>query len=134
MATFSFELVSPERLLFSGEVNSVVVPGTEGTLTVLAQHEPFMTSIRPGIITITQADGHHEQHFIRGGFCDVASEGLTILAEEAIPVKDVSEDVLNHEVELAEAEFEASQNPEERRAAAEKLAQIIELRHIPLPW
>lgn len=55
MATFSFELVSPERLLFSGEVNSVVVPGTEGTLTVLAQHEPFMTSIRPGIITITQA-------------------------------------------------------------------------------
>lgn len=49
-------------------------------------------------------------------------------------MKDVSEDVLNHEVELAEAEFEASQNPEERRAAAEKLAQIIELRHIPLPW
>jgi len=134
MATFSFELVSPERLLFSGEVNSVVVPGTEGTLTVLAAHEPFMTSIRPGIITITQADGQHEQMFIRGGFCDIAAEGLTILAEQAIPVKDVSEEVLNHEVELAEAEFEAAHSPEERRAAAEKLSQIIELRHIPLPW
>jgi F-type H+-transporting ATPase subunit epsilon len=134
MATFSFELVSPERLLFSGEVNSVVVPGTEGTLTVLAQHEPFMTSIRPGIITVTQADGHNEQLFIRGGFCDIGADGLTILAEQAIPVKDVSEDVLNHEVELAEAEFEAAHSPEERRAAAEKLSQIIELRHIPLPW
>jgi F-type H+-transporting ATPase subunit epsilon len=56
MATFSFELVSPEKLLFSGEVNAVVVPATEGSLTVLANHEPFMSTIRPGVIEALQAE------------------------------------------------------------------------------
>ncbi len=134
MATFSFELVSPEKLLFSGEVNAVVVPATEGSLTVLANHEPFMSTIRPGVIVVNQADGKSERLFIRGGFCDIAPEGLTILAELALPVEDVSEAVLNHEVDLAQAEFESADSAEERRAAAEKLSHLVELRHIPLPW
>jgi len=134
MATFSFELVSPEKLLFSGEVNAVVVPATEGSLTVLANHEPFMSTIRPGVIVVSQADGKSERMFIRGGFCDIAPEGLTILAELALPVEDVSEAVLNHEVDLAQAEFESADSAEERRAAAEKLSHLFELRHIPLPW
>ena len=134
MATFSFELVSPEKLLFSGEVNAVVVPATEGSLTVLANHEPFMSTIRPGVIVVSQADGKSERMFIRGGFCDIAPEGLTILAELALPVEDVSEAVLNHEVDLAQAEFESAASAEERRAAAENLSHLVELRHIPLPW
>jgi F-type H+-transporting ATPase subunit epsilon len=132
MAGFQFELVSPEKLLFSGDVQQVVVPGLEGEFTVLADHAPFMSSLRPGVIVVTAPGGQIQRLFVRGGFADVSPKGLTILAEQAIPVEDASEDVLNAEVKLAEDEFEAAQTPEGRRLAAEKLAHIIELRRSSL--
>jgi F-type H+-transporting ATPase subunit epsilon len=87
MADLHFELVSPERLLRSGPVHMVVVPGTEGDFGVLAGHAPMMTSIRPGEIAIYAAAGAQPERVrIEGGFAEVSEKGLTILAEKAEPV------------------------------------------------
>ncbi len=89
--TLHFELVSPERLLRSVDVYMVVVPGTEGDFGVLAGHAPLMSTIRPGAIMVYPAsmDDVPERIFIDGGFAEVGSNGLTILAESAVPVGDI---------------------------------------------
>ena len=84
----SFALVSPERELFHGDVDQVVVPGTEGEFGVLAQHAPLMTTIKPGALRILN-DGTERKIFVNGGFADVTPDGLTVLAEEAIDLADL---------------------------------------------
>ena len=86
--TFTFELVSPERLLSSGKVAMVVVPGSEGDFGVLPGHAPMMITIRPGIIEVYATDGTtpSARYEIDGGFAEVTAEGLTILAEKAVAV------------------------------------------------
>ena len=82
MAKLHFSLVAPERELFSGDVDQVIAPGTEGQFGVLAGHAPFMTTLKEGEVTVV--DGSNRRVFaIRGGFADVTGEGLTILAEHA---------------------------------------------------
>jgi len=102
---FKFELVSPERLLVSGEVEQVLVPGAEGDMTVLAHHAPLLTTLRPGLLDIGLPGGEQQRYFLRGGFAEVSPSGLTVLAETAIDlieldagrfaqaVKDAEEDV-----------------------------------------
>jgi F-type H+-transporting ATPase subunit epsilon len=87
----NFELVSPERLLSSGRVAMVVVPGTEGDFGVLPGHAPLMSTIRPGAIAIyeTDSDTLTRRIFVDGGFAEVSEAGLTILAESAVPVGDI---------------------------------------------
>ncbi len=89
--TLHFELVSPEKLLRSGEVYMVVVPGTEGDFGVLPGHAPLVSTIRPGAIQVypTSMNDVPERIFIDGGFAEVGPEGLTILAESALPVADI---------------------------------------------
>lgn len=128
MAAFAFELVSPERILFSGEVDQVVVPGTEGDFAVLKDHAPMMSSLRAAVLTIDASGKSTQRMFIRGGFADVSLNGLTVLAEQAIPVEEVTPDTLHAEAELAQAEFDKATSDEARRAATERLAQIMELR------
>ena len=82
-APFPFELVSPERLLFTGQVDEVVVPGVEGEMTVLKDHAPLMTTLRPGVVDIGETGGKRTRLYVRGGFADVSPVGLTILAEAA---------------------------------------------------
>jgi F-type H+-transporting ATPase subunit epsilon len=86
-----FELVSPERLLSSGKVAMVVVPGAEGDFGVLPGHAPVMSTIRPGAIAIYEADSNTltRRIFVDGGFAEVTPQGLTILAESAMPVSDI---------------------------------------------
>ena len=88
---FHFELVSPERLLSTGNVAMVVVPGTEGDFGVLPGHAPLMSTIRPGAIAIYEADFNTltRRIFVDGGFAEVSDTGLTILAENATPVGDI---------------------------------------------
>ncbi|GGI83326.1 hypothetical protein GCM10007973_19760 [Polymorphobacter multimanifer] len=83
MATFKFELVSPERMLASANVAMVVVPGAEGDFGVLPGHAPLMSTIRPGIIEVyaTEGSSPSARYEIEGGFAEVTPEGLTILAE-----------------------------------------------------
>ncbi len=86
---FKFELVLPERLLVSEQVESVIIPGTEGEMTVMANHAPLMTTIKPGIVTVKITGGKEERHVVFGGFADIASSGCTLLTESATLVQDI---------------------------------------------
>ena len=128
MAAFPFELVSPERLLFTGEVESVVVPGSEGELTVMKDHAPLMTTLKPGIVTVNETGGKSQRLFVRGGFADVAPTGLTILAESSVPVEQLDAAKLDAEIRDAQDDVTDASPDESRRLATEKLAQLKELR------
>jgi F-type H+-transporting ATPase subunit epsilon len=97
MATFHFELVSPEKLLFSGEVEQVDVPGAEGDFGVLAQHAPLVTTLRPGILTVHAAGGA-QKIVVLGGFAEVSADGLTVLADVAESVEDFDRSVVTERI------------------------------------
>jgi F-type H+-transporting ATPase subunit epsilon len=82
------DIVSPERLMISEQARSVTVPGAEGYFTVMGEHAPLMTTLKPGFITVTDQGNVAHVFYVRGGFADVAPTGLTILAEDARPVAD----------------------------------------------
>jgi F-type H+-transporting ATPase subunit epsilon len=94
MATFHFDLVSPEKLLLSGDVEQVDVPGIEGDFGVLAGHAPLVTTLRPGILTVRGASGA-EKIVVLGGFAEVSAEGLTVLADVAEAVEDFDRTVIS---------------------------------------
>src|SRR6266436_1014699 len=100
MATFHFDLVSPEELVFSGEVEHVVVPGTEGEFGVLAGHAPLVAMLRPGILRILGTD--EQRILVVGGFAEVSPEGLTVLADKAVPIEDVDPALIADEIKDAE--------------------------------
>jgi len=99
---FKFELVSPERLLVSGDVEQVLVPGAEGDMTVFAKHAPVLTTLRPGLLDIGFPGGQHQRFFIRGGFAEVNPAGLTVLAETAIDLDELTAEHLEHAIKDAE--------------------------------
>ncbi|MEL6687156.1 MAG: ATP synthase F1 subunit epsilon [Pseudomonadota bacterium] len=99
-------LVSPERELFSGQVDQVDMPGTEGDLGILPKHSPLMAALTTGAITLYDG-GKEEKYFVQGGFADVTPAGLTILAERAMPLTDVTKDDLMAEIEKAKTDLEA---------------------------
>ena len=113
MATFPFELVSPERVLFSGEATQVVVPASEGEITVLANHAPFMSALRAGVVTV---DGG-KRLFVRGGFADVSPVGLTLLAEQAIAVEDINVEKVAGQIKDAEEDLRDAKTDEARNRA-----------------
>ena len=85
----AFQLVAPERLLTSAEVDMVVVPGSEGDFGVLPQHSLFMSVLRPGVIETYEGGQVSRRIFVGGGFAEVNARGCTVLAEEAIPVEEI---------------------------------------------
>src|SRR3972149_3343725 len=93
MATLHFEWVSPERLVFSGEVEQVDIPGIEGDFGVLAGHAPYVSTLRPGILTV-HATGGDQKIVVLGGFAEVSAQGLTVLAELAESVEDIDRAVI----------------------------------------
>jgi len=122
MATFHFELTSPERLVFAGEVEHVVVPGWEGEFGVLADHAPFIAMLRPGLLTIV---GTGERRFVvRGGFAEVNPKGLTVLADFAAPVEDVDRDMLAGQIKDLEEDVTDAREGHERDRAAHRLAEL----------
>jgi len=96
----TFSLVSPEAELFSGEVDQVDIPGSEGDLGILPTHSPLMAAIRTGAITV-YADGAEAQYFVQGGFADVTPAGLTVLAEKASLLSDVNAESLQSDIDAA---------------------------------
>jgi F-type H+-transporting ATPase subunit epsilon len=96
-----FSLVSPAKELFSGEVDHVIAPGTEGEFGVLVNHAPFMTTLKNGVVRVLENDATKMRLFVRGGFADVTPAGLTILAEEAVDLSSV--DAATVDAELTEA-------------------------------
>ena len=108
MATFHFDLVSPEKLAFSGEVDQVDVPGMEGDFGVMAGHAPVVAAIRPGILTITSG-GTHQKIIVLGGLAEMSDKGLTVLADVATSTQDLdraqfAETISEMEAKLAEKE------------------------------
>jgi F-type H+-transporting ATPase subunit epsilon len=128
MTAFHFELVSPEKHLFSGEVHSVVVPGAEGQFTVLKDHAPVMTTLKPGVVVVTRGEGKVEKLFVRGGFADVSGAGFTILAEQAVPLSEVDVAKVDADIKDAREDLADAKTDEARHAAGAKLAQLQELR------
>jgi F-type H+-transporting ATPase subunit epsilon len=108
MATFHFDLVSPEKLAFAGEVDQVDVPGVEGDFGVLAGHAPVVAAVRPGILTIT-TDGAHQKIIVLGGLAEVSEKGLTVLADVATSMQELdrvqfADTISEMEEKLAEKE------------------------------
>ena len=99
---FKFELVSPERLLVSADVEQVLVPGAEGDMTVFAKHAPVLTTLRPGLLDIGFPGGKNQRFFIRGGFAEVNPAGLTVLAETAIDLEELKAEQLAQAIKDAE--------------------------------
>lgn len=124
---FQFELVSPERLLMSEPVDQVVVPGSEGQFTVMKGHAPFMTTLRPGVVDIVRGT-NTMRVFVRGGFADTNTAGLTILAEMAIPVADIDPAQLAQEVKDAQEDVTDAKDGAARDAAEHRLHQLKEVQ------
>ncbi|MEP9350843.1 F0F1 ATP synthase subunit epsilon [Xanthobacter sp. KR7-225] len=123
MASLPFELVSPERLVFSGAVTEVVVPGAEGEFGVLAGHAPFIAMLKPGILVI-KTDGTARSYFVRGGFAEVNAAGLTILAEEAKPVEEIDAGMLAQHIKNAEEDVRDATNDAARQRAQRQLDDL----------
>jgi F-type H+-transporting ATPase subunit epsilon len=127
MANFSFELASPARLVFSGAVEQVDVPGAEGDFGVLAGHAPLIAALRPGILTIREGGGA-KRLYVRDGFAEVNSSGLTVLAEFTVPVEELDPGELQKEIEAAEARLAEAKEGHARDKAAERVDQLKQVR------
>jgi F-type H+-transporting ATPase subunit epsilon len=128
MPSFPFELVAPEKLIFAGEVEAVVVPGTEGEFTVLKDHAPVMAMLKPGVVEIDQSAGQKTKLFVRGGFAEVSPAGLTILAEQAIALEELNAAELDADLKAAEEDIADAPTDEARRIATEQRDHLLELR------
>ncbi len=127
-AAFKFELVSPERLLVSDDVEQVLVPGAEGDMTVLAHHAPVLTTLRPGLLDIGFPGGDHRRYFIRGGFAEVGPTGLTVLAETAIDLVELDAGQLAQAVKDAEEDVADAADDMIRDRAQTKLDHLRQVQ------
>lgn len=124
MAQFTFDLVSPERLVFSGEVTEVVVPGSEGDFGVMAGHAPVVSSLRPGILTIRGAAEGTKQVYVRGGFAEISTKGLTVLAEKATDLAQVDAATVEAEISAAETALAVAKDETAKLRLQERINQL----------
>lgn len=123
----ALELVSPERLLVSAEADMVVVPGGEGDFGVLAGHAPVISSVRPGVVEMHDEGGETERIFVTGGFAEVTAEGLTMLAEDAVPVAEMDREDLERRLRNAREDFEDAETDEATHKAQAMIALLTEM-------
>ncbi len=114
--TFTFELVSPEKVLLAGEAEQVLLPGSEGDMTILPGHAPLISTLRPGVIDVVFA-GSKARVFVRQAFAQVEPDRLTVLAEKAYDVAELTGATLSAEVAKAEADLASAKDDEQRRMA-----------------
>jgi F-type H+-transporting ATPase subunit epsilon len=130
MATFQFELVGPDQLLYSDAVDSVVVPGTEGEFTMLVNHAPLITGLRNGGVILVNAPSGSKQFAVFGGVAEVTNTSLTVLAERTTPLSDVTLPGLDQDILTAQTYLEAAHGENERRILSEKVAQLQQFRDV----
>ena len=123
----ALELVSPERLLVSAEADMVVVPGGEGDFGVLAGHAPVISSVRPGVVEMHDEGGETERIFVTGGFAEVTAEGLTVLAEDAVPVAEMDRKDLERRLKNAREDLEDAETDEATHKAQATVALLTEM-------
>lgn len=125
MATFHFDLVSPEKIAFSGEVEQVDVPGVEGDFGVLAGHSPLVATIRPGIMTVT-VGGKHEKIIVLGGLAEISDKGLTVLADTATSLQELDREAFADKI----AEMEEGLKEEEGDALDRAITRLDHFKTI----
>lgn len=130
---FKFELVSPERLLVSEQVESVVIPGAEGEMTVMANHAPVMTTIKPGVVTVKAAGSKEDRYVVFGGFADILPSGCTLLAESAVHVNDIDRADLARRIQDAREDAADAKDDVTRSRAEQFLSQLTTLEGALLP-
>ena len=124
---YKFELVSPERLLVSEDVEHVVIPGTEGEMTVMANHAPVMTTVKPGVVTVRTTAGKEDRYVVFGGFADILPDACTLLAEFAVHVADIDRDDLARRIQEAREDAADAKSDEDRTKAEAFLNQLATL-------
>jgi F-type H+-transporting ATPase subunit epsilon len=129
--TTEFELVSPEKLLISQPAEMVVVPGSEGDFGALPRHAPMITGVRPGVIEVYENGKVEKRIFVAGGFAEVNETRITVLAEEAIPMSDLTGEFVVGRIRAAEAELAAATTDHAKREANRRLA-VAQAMHAAL--
>nr|WP_321440797.1 F0F1 ATP synthase subunit epsilon [uncultured Hyphomonas sp.] len=121
-----FSLVSPAKELFSGEVDHVIAPGSDGEFGVLAHHAPFMTTLRNGVVRVLEGDTVKMRIFVRGGFADITSAGLTILAEEARMLDDVNAEDVQAEMDATLLKIQSLDKDDTNRSMLQEHYDYLE--------
>jgi F-type H+-transporting ATPase subunit epsilon len=125
--TFKFELVSPERILISADVEQVIVPGMEGQFTVFAGHAPVISTLRPGILD-AQVEGGRRRVFVRGGFAEVEPDRVTVLAQHLLDLDNLDAGHLAQELQSAEQMLADAKDDAARMVSGEAVEQLKALR------
>jgi len=128
--SFNFELVSPEKLLLSESASEVVLPGSDGEMTVMANHAPVMTTIRPGVLTVKSTSGQTDRFVVFGGFADILPSGCTVLAESALAVADFNKDMLAKRLELAKADLANAVSDDAKTRIAQLISDLDSLKSL----
>ncbi|ACL59729.1 ATP synthase F1 subunit epsilon [Methylobacterium nodulans] len=128
MAGLFAELVSPERIVFAGEVRSVLLPGVEGDMTVLPGHAPLVTMLHAGLVFATDAAGTGRRAVVRGGLVEVTGTRVTILAERVLPVEELTRDQIDEEILYFQMERDGTANPERRAQCEVSIGRLEEFK------
>lgn len=126
--TFQFELVSPEKILASIEARMVIVPGEDGDFGVLADHAPLLSSMRPGTVTVTAADGTQRKIFVSGGFADVDGTQCSVLAEEAVDVETLDADALANALKDLEDDLDFAKDDAVKAAHIQNQIKVVKAK------
>ncbi|WP_210324651.1 ATP synthase F1 subunit epsilon [Microvirga alba] len=121
------ELLSPERVIFSGEIEAVTLPGTSGDMTVMPGHAPLVALLQAGLVVATDVQGHGHRAFVGGGFAEVTGTGVTVFAERALPAEELTRERLEQEILLLETIRDAARSEDTRR---ERDLSISRLRQV----
>ncbi|PWK59497.1 F0F1 ATP synthase subunit epsilon [Roseicyclus mahoneyensis] len=127
MATkMQFDLVSPERRLASVMVEAVQIPGADGDMTAMADHAPLITTLRPGIVRLDGVEGAAEKaYFVTGGFADVAGPKVTLLAEQAMPVSEVTAEIMDGLIAEARAAQDKARNATDGGTGVDTAGKLV---------
>lgn len=128
MATLRFELVAPERILFSGDVEAVMLPASEGDMTVLPGHAPVVTTLKTGFVVMNGTGDRGSRVFVRGGFAEINAAGVTVLAERATPIEELTPERLDQEIADALTLRDTTDDDEAKDVANSAVAQLEEAK------
>jgi len=123
-----FSLVSPAKEVFSGDVDHVIAPGTDGEFGVLPKHAPFMSTLKNGVVRVLEGETVAMRIFVRGGFADVTPEGLTILAEEAVNLAECDATSVADQLQQTKEKLLAEGDGPQHGALEEQVAYLSDLQ------
>lgn len=126
--TFKFELVSPEKVVLAGEAEQVVLPGSEGDMTILPGHAPLISTLRPGVLDVSLVGASRVRVFVRQAFAQVEPDRLTVLAEKTYDIADLTGATLAAELSAAEADLASAKTDDQRLVAHQAIDSLSRLK------